>query len=493
MPDGRDKMSNTPPGPARTRQASSALVWSFANTGASRLGTVAIGVVLARLLGPEAFGTYAVAYVALIAMLSFNELGVSLAIVRWEADPKDIAPTVSTISFTMSTLIFAAMYLGAPSFATAMGDSSATGPVRAMAVCVIVNGLIATPAALLQRYFRQDQRTYADQVNVWLGAFVSVALVLAGLGAWGLVIGRLTGAIVSGAMMIAYSPLPMRFGFNRAHASALFRFGLPLAGASIIVFAVGYVDQIVVGHTLGAVTLGYYVLAFNLASWPVSMFSQPLRSVAPALFARLQGSPDDMRQALRVIIRPLMSVALPACVLLAVLSHDTIALVYGDEWLAASDALRWLAILAAFRIIFELAYDYLVVLRQSNPILLVQLLWFGFLVPSVIVGAQQYGIEGVAGAQVVVALLFVLPLYLVLFRRVAVSVPDLLARLAMPIFASALLGLAAWFTARQIDSHLGVLATSGVIGLLVVGGLIHWTRGDLSVLRHGSTPESAHV
>lgn len=477
----------------RTGRASSALVWSFGNTAASRLGTVAIGVVLARLLGPEAFGTYAVAYVALIAMLSFNELGVSLAIVRWESDPKDIAPTVTTISCVMSALIFTAMYLGAPAFATAMGDSSAVGPVRVLALCVVVNGLIATPAALLQRYFRQDQRTYADQVNVWLGAFLSVALVLAGSGVWGLVIGRLAGAVVSGVMIIVFSPLPMRFGFNRRHGSALFRFGLPLAGASIIVFAVGYVDQIVVGHTLGSVALGYYVLAFNLASWPVSMFSQPLRSVAPALFARLQVTPDDMKNALRMIVRPLMSVAVPACALLAVLSHDVVALVYGKEWLASAGALRWLALLAAFRIFFELAYDYLVVQRQSNAILLVHLVWLGALVPAVIAGSREYGIAGVAASQVAVALLVVLPLYLGLFRRVAVSVTDVLARLALPIVASAVLGLAAWFAAQRIESPWWVLGTSGVLALAVVAGLVQWTRGDLSILRRSPDAETTHV
>ena len=37
-----------------------------------------------------------------------------------------------------------------------------------------------------------------------------------------------------------------------------------------------------VGNVLGATALGYYVLAYNLSGWPVGMFSQPVRSVAPA-------------------------------------------------------------------------------------------------------------------------------------------------------------------------------------------------------------------
>ena len=74
------------------------------------------------MLGPEYFGTFAVAMVALMAVLSFNELGVSLAIVRWPEDPAKIVPTVNTISVVGSTLFCTAAIVAAPAFTTAMGD-----------------------------------------------------------------------------------------------------------------------------------------------------------------------------------------------------------------------------------------------------------------------------------------------------------------------------------------------------------------------------------
>ena len=81
---------------------------------------------LARLLGPHAFGTFAVALVALLAVLSFNELGVSLAIVRWQSDPAEIAPTVTTLSLVSSIIIYIGCFFGAPAFASAMGAPAAT-------------------------------------------------------------------------------------------------------------------------------------------------------------------------------------------------------------------------------------------------------------------------------------------------------------------------------------------------------------------------------
>src|ERR1700689_3887906 len=63
-------------------KASRALGWSFGSIVVNKFSLFGIGVLLARLLGPHAFGTYAVAYVAMTALLTFNELGVSLAIIR---------------------------------------------------------------------------------------------------------------------------------------------------------------------------------------------------------------------------------------------------------------------------------------------------------------------------------------------------------------------------------------------------------------------------
>ena len=43
-----------------------------------------------------------------------------------------------------------------------------------MAVSILINGIVAAPAALLQRNFQQGRRMAIDQVNTWLGAVVSL-------------------------------------------------------------------------------------------------------------------------------------------------------------------------------------------------------------------------------------------------------------------------------------------------------------------------------
>jgi len=472
--------------------ASRALFWSFSNTAVSRLGTLGIGIVLARVLGPEEFGTYAVAFVALVAILSFNELGVSLAIVRWPGDPREIAPTVTTISIVSSAVFCIGGYFVAPWFAGMMGDPGATEVVRLLVLSVLVNGIVATPAAMLQREYRQGTRMIIDQANVWIGAVLSVTLALLGWGAMSLAVGRIAGTVVSAILFLVFSPLPYRLGFDRKQASALFSFGLPLAGASLIVFFAAYADQLLAGRLLGATMLGFYVLAFNLASWPVSIFSQPLRSVAPTAFSRLQHSQLEMNLAFRSILRVLVAAALPVCFFLAGAADPVIRFVYGDGWAPAAVALTWLALLAAFRIVFELAYDFLVVLRKTRALFGIQLWWLAALVPALIGGALWIGLAGIGIAQVVVAAVVVLPLYLWRLKKSGILIREMAGPVGLPLVTGLLVLGVGLVAGDLIDTPFLAALPSGLLALAVMGLLLYRERDTLGALRGlGAAPADA--
>ena len=310
-------------------RASRALSLSFLSVAVLRFSTIGVGVLLARLLGPHAFGTYAVALVALLAVLSFNELGVSLAIVRWPGDPSEIAPTVATISCVSSVLLFIGFYLGAPAFAGAMGAPAATPVIRVLSISILVNCIASVPAAMLQRDFRQGRKMIADQVHSWSFTGVAIGMAWAGFGAMSLAVASVIGALAGGILVMVFSH-PPRFGFDPVKARALLKFGLPLAGSSFVVFLVGNVDNVIVGHMLGATALGFYVLAWNLSSWPVTMFSLPVRSVAPALFSRLQHDRAAMHLGFVTGVGLLASVALPVCLLMSGSAEPLVSFAYGS-------------------------------------------------------------------------------------------------------------------------------------------------------------------
>ena len=470
-------------------RAGRALGWSFASTAVAKFSTLAIGIVLARILGPQEFGTFAVATVALLAVLSFNELGVSLAIVRWPGDPREIAPTVTTISVLSSSVMCLACYFGAPAFSAAMGAPAATPVVRLLGLSVVVSGLAAAPVAMLQRTFRQDRKMIADQVASWTSALTSIALALNGFGAMSLAIGQLAGSVVGAALFIAFAPRSLRFGFDPARARALLRFGLPLAGSSVVVFAVTNVDRLVVGAVLGPVPLGFYVLAANLANWPAAMFSVPVRSVAPALLARLQSDPPAMRATFLSTGGLLAAITLPACVVLATAADPLITLVYGQVWQPAAAVLTWLALLAALRILFELVYDYFVVLANTRVVLIVQIVWLAALVPALYYGASVGDAAGAAGAAFAVAAFVVAPVYLYELRRTRIAPVAVGRRLAPAVLASLGVAAVSVVAAQFISADLIAVLVAGLAAGAALALLLYSMRGAVRALRSVGSPE----
>lgn len=451
-----------------SRRAERALGFNVLNTVSVRLGTFVIGVALARILGPEEFGTFAVALLALLAVLSFNELGVSLAIVRWPNPPGEIVPTVATFSILSSVVVFVVAFVAAPWFSAAMGAPQATDVVRLLSINVVIDGIVATPAALLQREFRAERRMVIDQVNSWLGAFVSIGTAIAGMGAMSLAVGRITGALAGAALFLYYEPF--RLGFDREIARRLLSFGLPLAGASVLVFVVTYVDQFVVGAVLGPVSLGFYVLAFNLSNWPVSVLSQPVRQVSPAAFARLQGDPPALRSAFVSSAGLLAAVTLPFCLVLAGIAVPLVNVVYGAAWSPVASVLWCLGLLAAFRIFFELVYDYFVVVRDTRIVFRVQAIWLIALVPALYLGASVAGIEGAGAAQVLVAAVVVLPLYISRLDRNGITWRSLVATMAVPAAFGAgvvAIALAAHRLMPLDEAALAVAGASVLIALVL--------------------------
>jgi PST family polysaccharide transporter len=138
--------------------------------------------------------------------------------------------------------------------------------------------------------------------------------------------------------------------------------------------------------------------------------------------------------------------------------------------------------MACFRILFELAYDYVVVTGGSRQLLLLQLVWLAALVPSLIAGAQ-WGTAGVAATQTIVAAFVMAPLYALVLRRAGVPVVRLVRRLAMPAVAAVSVGAAALALGAMVASRLVAAGSSLVVGGLLICVLVWCDRQAVRALR----------
>lgn len=463
-----------------------ALWWSVANNAVGRVGTTLMGIVLARILVPEDYGVYAVALVALNALLSMNELGVSLAIVRRPGDISRIAPTVKTLALGSSVILWIATFASAPYVAAALDAPEATNVLRVLTLSVLIDALTAVPSALMTRDFMQRERLIVDTAGFVAGSVTAIGLALAGFGAWALVWSALVGNVVNALYILRYTPDHHPYGFRRDVARELLGFGLPLALASLMIMALLNIDYVVIGAELGPVQLGFYLLAFNLCSWPVNMFSAPARRVSLPLFARLHAGETGASSAFVPVCTVLLLVTLPACLVLAALAEPIVGIVYGDTWLPAASVLPWLMVLALARVIGELVYDFLVALGSSRSNMTLQAVWLVALVITLPFAVRAGGIEGVAMAHAGVATLVMLPAYAIVLARAGVSLRAMAAQVSRPLVATLAAAAVAVAVVVLVGDELARLAIGPVLIGCVYVAIVYPMRTLLRVPAVGS-------
>ena len=459
--------------PTLGNQVSRALGWSTLAQVLGRVGSFAVGIVLARLLTKEEFGAYAVTLAAISLLIVVNDLGVIAAVIRWQGDVREAARTATSLSIVFSGIAFLIACVGAGPFSSALGTPDAANLVRVVALVLLIDGATAAHQAILVRTFRNDRLVLAELTGFLIGTPVTIALAFAGAGPWSIVIGRVVGAVAIGAQVVRYAPFSIRPAFDRPLASQLVRFGAPLALSAFIAQAVLNVDYLIVGRELGSVALGVYLLAFNLSSWPASLVSTAIARVAFAGFSRLVEDRTRLVVAFPRSIGVAVSVLVPLVVLLAVLGPEVISFVYGERWLEAATPLRFLVVLGGMRVLIDLFVDLSIADGRPKVALAIRSIWLAALVPAIAVGAAAADLRGVGIAHLVVGGLIVLPLVVADSRRSGIAMGDLAANVARPVLAGCVAVVAMLAVLPVLEGDvLRLVAASAVGGVAYLAVLL---------------------
>src|SRR5215510_14962868 len=410
-PSGRDSR----PLSASVRRGA---LWVVASNLLLRLANVGVTAVVAHILSPHDFGVFAVALIAYSIIYCFAELGLSSILIRSDLDIDALAPTVASLSVLSSAVVAGAMVVFARPIGAALGSAAAAGPIKIMAILVLLMGVYAVPNAQMVRDFKQDKIFMANAISFLPSTALLIVLAKVGSGAMAFAWSRVAAQAAMLAVLMAVAPRRYRPGFARSALSMILKFGIPLAGANFVNYILLNVDYVFVGRLLGAADLGVYVLPFTLASAPYSLFGNVINSVSMPAFSRVKHDPDLLKEAMAGALRAVSLTVMPMCAIMLALASPLVLTVYGEKWAASANVLEILAIYGVVFIVCLLFANMLAGLGRTKFLFVLQLIWIGTLVPAMVLGVHKDGILGAAYAHVAVIVPIVLPCYLFALKRV---------------------------------------------------------------------------
>jgi PST family polysaccharide transporter len=430
---------------------------------------IVVTAVVAHILSPRDFGIFAVAATAFAIVSSLGEFGVSSCLVRADLDLDSLAPTMASVSLTTSVLLAGVMVVWARPIAAILGSADGAGPVKVMALTVILVGIFAVPTAQCMRDFKQDKLFLANALSFIPSTIMLIILARSGSGAMAFAWSRLAGQVTSGVVVAASVRRNYRPGISRYALSILYKFGIPMAAANFIGFILLNVDYALVGRYLGAIELGTYVLAFNVASWSSALLSSVINSVSIPAFSRVRHDAKLLRGAIDSGVRAVSVIAMPMCGLLLVVARPLVITMYGARWEAAAKVLSVLSVYGVISVICLLFAGMLTGLGRAKFVLIVQIVWLAALFPAMTIGVREDGIVGAAAAHIAVIGPIVLPSYLIALKRATGIRIGVLIKGILPSLAAA---ASAAFVARLLISQFASPLLQLIAGVLV-GGILY--------------------
>ncbi|MGM7669385.1 oligosaccharide flippase family protein [Microbacterium sp. A93] len=456
------------------------LAWSGISSLLLRLGTFAVGIFLARMFTPEQFGLFAVVLTVQTVMMTLADFGLSADLIR-SADHRHKAPTVATFALVISAVLTLLMMGGSQTIADLLGASEA-GPVLAvMSVTLLIAGIGVVPYAALQRGFHQKQVFLIALADFVVGTVLVVVLVMAGWGVMALAVSRVVAQFVAVVLQFILAGERLRFGMDRTVARGAIAFGLPVAGANLLSWALLGADKVLVSGLVGATALGFYFLAFNISNWPMSALGQVVRSVSLPAFSRVAVGARD--RSLATALAPVWAVAVLAGLMLVLLAAPTIELVYGSRWLAAAPLLMLLGGFGALRTVLDLSTSYLLARGESARVFWLQIAWMILLLPALVWAIGHMGSHGAALVQLVTSIVLLL-CYAHTLHRVGADIRAAWSAFWPPLAAAVPAAATTWLVIQLSEQPLVDLFLGGATGATVYAATIwHWMSARLAAAR----------
>jgi teichuronic acid exporter len=317
------------------RKVARSAIWVLLEQWSTKVVSLVLFAIMARLLSPAEIGLVALATVFTAILQVFVNSGFSKALIQKPVlGPLD-ATTAFWTSMAISVVMYAALVAGAPLLAGWLGEPQLTPILIVLGAVIPLSALSRTPAALLARDFGFKTLSLRQVSASVAGAVIAIPLAFAGAGAWALVAQALAEALIAVVVLWTSTAWRPAFAFSLDALRSLWRTGVSLLGIELLDVVQSQIDKLLVGALFSTSDLGIYSLAQRLGVMLQDLISSVISRISLTTFSRAQEDPAQVTRIFRQLTFVSAAISFPIFALVAVLAPQIIPFLFGPGWDAA--------------------------------------------------------------------------------------------------------------------------------------------------------------
>ena len=308
-------------------------LWSFLEQGSTKIVSMIVQIVLARLLDPEAFGVLAILLVVTHLADSIAQSGMGLALIQKNDASGSSFSTGWWLSLGLASVMYVIIFLIAPFVSDFYSMPDLVVCLRVLGLVVFVNS-----ANSIQRSYMQRTLDFRGLFRISLAAIivsgiVGVCCAVAGFGLWSLIAQTLAQSLATLFAMLLFVPWKPALVFKKDEAKELYSYGWKMCVTGLLGTLYSGISGLVLGRVCSVEELGYYSNGQKYPESAIGIMTNAISNVMFPAFASLKDDLSALRSSMRKSLKMGSFLVIPFSILCAVVAKPTIAILLGEKWL----------------------------------------------------------------------------------------------------------------------------------------------------------------
>lgn len=363
--------------------------WNYFGNIARVICQLLIGIALARILGPQAFGLVAIAWIIISLGKLFSDMGLSAALIQKEHITQSDINFTFTAQLALGLLLTSITLIASQDIALFFNREDSTTIIQAISATFAIQSFGQTGTALLTRELKFKSVQSIGLASYLIGYLaIGIPFALNGMGAWSLVSAQLIQSLTNSAGIIIAADTSYRINFKPQDLN-LINFGRKVIFANITSWSLINLDSILVGKFFSSLELGLYNRANNLLSSPIGAIVSATQGVLFSSASKLQKDPENLKKIYFSATALIATVVMPICIAAALVSDTVILAIYGEQWKAAAAILTPLSLSLAIQAILCMAGPILMATGNVHHELRAQIFTLIISIPILVFAAQK--------------------------------------------------------------------------------------------------------
>lgn len=317
-----------------------ALFWVFGERILAQLVSVAVSIILARLLSPEDYGVVAIVMVFITFANVFVTSGFGSALIqKKDADSIDFS-SVFYINILISFGIYGILFFSAPYIAKFFNMDILSPALRILGIRIIVAAINSIQRAYVSRHMLFKRFFLSTLLGTLVSGMVGIILAYNGYGVWALVVQYLTNTCIDTTVLwftVKWRPV-LCCSWERVKTFVTFGWRLLISG--LIDSGYSQIRSLLIGKIYSSSDLAYYNQGDKYPQLIVVNINSSISSVLFPAMANCQDDKKRVKNMTRAAVQVSSFVMWPLMLGLAVIASPLIRLLLTDKWMPCVPYLR---------------------------------------------------------------------------------------------------------------------------------------------------------